>query len=131
MRKIGLLTAIISCFSCLGATAPPVGQEFSLAVGETVSVDGAPLSVEFVEVSEDSRCPTSVQCVWAGNGAVVVRTTTGAGLVEDTLHTNLEPKVLHLGEVQLELLSLDPFPESPGTIPTVSYRATFVTRLIP
>lgn len=131
MGKIGFVAVIIPCFSCLGATSPPVGQEFSLAVGEMVNVDGAELSVEFVEVSEDSRCPTSVQCVWAGNGAVVVRTTTGAGFAEDTLHTNLEPKVLHLGEVQLELLSLDPSPETPGTIPTVSYRATFVTRLIP
>lgn len=131
MHKIGFLTATISVFSCIGATDPPVGEEFSLAVGEIVSVEGAMLSVEFVEVIEDSRCPTGVQCVWEGNGAIMVRTITDAGLEADTLHTNLQPSVLHLGEIQLELLFLHPFPEAPGTIPTDSYRATFVTRLIP
>jgi hypothetical protein len=130
LSRLLIFSALISVASCNAATEPSVGDEFVLTVGESVRVDGVDLAVEFVEVSEDSRCPSMVQCVWAGNGAVVVRTTTGVGAGPDTLHTNLEPRVIQLGNVQLELISLAPFPETPDPISTDFYRATFVTRFI-
>jgi len=43
-----------------------LGQEFSLHIGESASIKGEELKVEFLEISEDSRCPTGVVCVWEG-----------------------------------------------------------------
>lgn len=35
------------------------------------------LKIAFVELVEDSRCPTDVDCVWAGNAKIKVKVTKG------------------------------------------------------
>jgi hypothetical protein len=44
-----------------------LGQEFTLLVGKTAVVTGESLSIKFVKVTGDSRCPTGVQCIQAGD----------------------------------------------------------------
>ncbi|HVR91718.1 MAG TPA: hypothetical protein VHG29_11595 [Novosphingobium sp.] len=46
-------------------------------LGETVVVDGP--RVTPLTVLEDSRCPTGVQCVWAGQVRLTVRIDLGSG----------------------------------------------------
>lgn len=43
-----------------------LGQEFTLPVGQTASITGEGLSLKFDTVTTDSRCPTGVTCIWAG-----------------------------------------------------------------
>jgi hypothetical protein len=45
----------------------PLGQEFTLPAGKTATISGESLSIKFVEVTGDSRCPTGVQCIVAGD----------------------------------------------------------------
>jgi hypothetical protein len=47
-------------------TTPQIA--IKIALGETVVLEG--VSIEFVEVLEDSRCPTDVVCVWEGQARV-------------------------------------------------------------
>lgn len=64
------------------ATTPPppvpagrsvaLGQEFPIDVGESVSIAGEGLTVTYVELVTDSRCPPDVQCIWAGNATIGV-----------------------------------------------------------
>ena len=49
-----------------------VGQEFPIKVGQKIKLAGQDVQVKFVAVSEDSRCPVDVNCVWAGNAAVAL-----------------------------------------------------------
>lgn len=44
----------------------------TLALGERVVARGPDLTVRFADVSEDSRCPEGVTCVWAGRAIVQV-----------------------------------------------------------
>jgi len=37
-----------------------LGQEFQLGSGQQASITGQDISIEFVRVTEDSRCPTGV-----------------------------------------------------------------------
>jgi len=64
---INLLLPIAS-FIIAGCSSNAVnlGQEFSLHIGESTSLRGEELKVKFLEVTEDSRCPTGVVCVWEG-----------------------------------------------------------------
>jgi hypothetical protein len=39
---------------------------FSLPVGKTAVIKGKDFSIKFDSVTADSRCPTGVTCVWAG-----------------------------------------------------------------
>ena len=41
-----------------------LNQNFVLRVGQEVLVAEQKLSVKFVSVPEDSRCPTGVNCIW-------------------------------------------------------------------
>lgn len=110
-------------------TGPEPGESFTLAVGESEILDTVHARVRFLSVSEDSRCPLRAQCVWAGDGAVVLEIApAGADAAEDTLHTNPEsgPISAVLGRYELTLLGLDPYPDTPGEIEPDEYRATLV-----
>jgi hypothetical protein len=64
---ISLLLPIAS-FATAGCSGNVVslGEEFSLRIGESAGINGEALRIKFVEVTEDSRCPTGVVCVWEG-----------------------------------------------------------------
>lgn len=62
-----------------------LGQEFSLHIGESASIRGEELQVKFLEITEDSRCPTGVVCVWEGRVS---------GLVEITYRESIHSIVL-------------------------------------
>ena len=49
-----------------------LGQEFSIRIGESASIQGEELQVRFLEVTEDSRCPTGVVCIWEGRVSCLV-----------------------------------------------------------
>lgn len=48
------------------------GEELLLRVGETMEVEGEDLSLRFVEVRSDSRCPKDARCIRAGEAVVVL-----------------------------------------------------------
>jgi len=60
-----LLAAFLSS-ACQSKVDARLNAAFDLAVGQTARLDGEGLSIRFVTVESDSRCPQGVQCVWAG-----------------------------------------------------------------
>lgn len=108
-------------------TGPKPGESFTLAVGESAALDTIQASLRFLAVSEDSRCPLRAQCVWAGDGAVLLEIAPADGdAAEHTLHTNPEsgPGSMLLAGFELTLLALEPYPDTPGEIEPDEYRAT-------
>jgi hypothetical protein len=98
--------------ACSGGTTQG-GSEFVLTVGQTVWVDSL-LRLTVTGVPADSRCPTSVTCVWAGDGTVAIAYSLGMGAAyPDTLHTTLQPHTARFGGYAITLLDLMPYPESP------------------
>jgi hypothetical protein len=59
---------------CSGGSAAVgvVDYALSLRFGQTAFFDEANTYISFLEVSEDSRCPKDVQCVWAGRVGVLL-----------------------------------------------------------
>ncbi len=88
--------------------------------GETVVLKG--VSIKFMEVIEDSRCPTGVNCIWAGRAKVKVSVTSNG---------KTEEKILTFGETKpgeekntnlysstsfaINGLTLKPYPTSEST----------------
>lgn len=48
----------------------PLGVPFSIQGGETVEFATQHYVLTFVSVKSDSRCPSDVQCVWAGEATI-------------------------------------------------------------
>ena len=130
-RGVSLLAILVSLglvAACDdGPTGPEAGEPFTLAPGERVTLEPTGTHVRFLLVAEDSRCPLRVQCVWAGDGAVVFEVARRDGhSVEHILHTNEGPKAVVLDSYELTLLKLNPQPEVTGDIAPEEYRATLV-----
>src|SRR5688572_19140814 len=88
-----------------------VGDVFRLKVGEVASVSDAALLVAFHGVESDSRCPSNVTCVWAGDAGLTIGTTAPGGKwTWSVLHTTLEPKARRTGSFTVEVVGLEPTP---------------------
>ena len=96
-----------------------------LGVGDTRPVPDTQVSVTFVRVVEDSRCPKGVQCVWEGDAAVEIRVASGGGEPESVqlrLNARTKGTVVAKG-LHLTLQRLDPYPENGRSIKDSDYRA--------
>ena len=101
-------------------------------MGRSATVAGEGLTVSFEAVPSDSRCPTNVQCVWAGDAVVQVVLSKDGKAFGAELHTNLEPTSVDYLNYNVALVSLAPYPSSTSPIAKSQYRATFVvTRTAP
>lgn len=131
MQKSLRAASVFLLLACGGVTAAgrvpavPLGQDFVLEVGQTVLVEGAGFGITFVAVTEDSRCPADVTCVWAGNATVELKVSmTDVADTTVTLNTDLEPKVTTIGGHELRLVALAPVPRSDVRIAASAYSAT-------
>jgi hypothetical protein len=125
--RIKVMLLALAAASCNGApTEVRVDQAFDLKVGQSARLEELDATIRFISVSEDSRCPKTVVCVWAGNGRVrleVVRTDRTDTL---ELNTGIEPRTGQNGPLLLRLDALSPWPEDTHGIPAQDYRATLV-----
>jgi hypothetical protein len=104
-----------------------LGREFTLHAGEQVLIKEADLKISFSQVGEDSRCPTGVKCIWAGNGKVVLKVSRGdAKAVEVELNTNVEPKQYRFQDYDIKLSGLNPYPHKDVAIKRGQYVATLL-----
>ena len=106
-----LIVAVAGCASVDTAVVANAGAEFSLAVGKSATVSGTDYRVKFNRVTEDSRCPVDVQCVWAGDAKIeltVSRTTVPGDIrVISLTPPNSETTV---GNLRLRFVGLAPTP---------------------
>lgn len=72
-----LLCIVLAVSSCsqLDDVQGFLNEELCLSIGQHASVTGEDLAVSFEEVTEDSRCPSDVTCVWAGRVSCLVELT--------------------------------------------------------
>ena len=104
----------------------PLGREFTLAPGQSVVVD-EDLRLTLKSVTDDSRCPVDVTCVWEGDAKVSVDVITPTPRAEHELHTTgRESHEAKHGAYRITLVKLEPAPRSTTTISASDYRATFV-----
>lgn len=133
--------AIVASAGCMTPSQPmPAGgvsptiqvqtdRQFDLMAYQEAVVEGTSLRIRFNTVSNESRCPSDVQCVWAGN-AIVSLTLTSSGNQSGsaTLNTTLDPKFADYAGYRITLVSLKPYPKSGSNIPTADYAATLEVR---
>lgn len=99
-----------------------LGQAFSLRVGESATLVGEGLSVKFVEVLGDSRCPPNVQCFWAGNARIAIEVAQHGSSSRLELNTFEGVKTVFFNSYLFNLQALSPSSSAPQS----QYSATLV-----
>lgn len=118
--------------ACNAAAAPRLGDEFTLRVGQSASIPEINLWMRFIKIVNDSRCPSTVECVVEGDGSVLIEVAPLNGdSKEDTLHTTLDPRSIPLDRAELRLVKLEPYPGTTGPIAPGDYFVTLATRAVP
>ena len=127
----GLLAA---CKTATVPAPPALGsiQPFELVKQKatTVPANGGSVSLTLTEV-QDSRCPSGMQCIWAGYAAVAVQVTDATGSPQTariTLLNNYLPTyardsvsiVLNQKTYWLRLLEVSPYPGTGSGQPTTA-----------
>lgn len=82
------------------------------------------LTVRFVELVEDSRCPVDTNCVWAGNATIKIRVKKNGRSHELTLETNGPQHTAKVAGYSIKLVGLTPEPRSNIRINRNGYVAT-------
>lgn len=129
MKTLVLTLVLTLAFGAVQFAGAQTGQQFRLQVNRQKSVAGGRLTVKFVSLVEDSRCPTDVNCVWAGNAKVQIKVTGRRGASKTfELNTNLEPKTVTFEGYEIKLEGLTPAPKSNIKINRNGYTATLAVR---
>jgi len=103
-------------------------QPVEVRVGVTVEVGGEPITITFERVTEDSRCPTGVNCVWAGDATVRLRAEAPqADRAALDLHTHVsKAREADYRGYRIRLVQLVPWPKEGSTPSPDQYVATIV-----
>lgn len=110
---------------------------FILPYGGEVSLNDGKVRLRFLQVLEDSRCPTKTFCVWTGQARLQLSAWSSSSGVElfelDTLRKNIEPgDTFTYKNLRITLLAVDPYPEDPReAIPDAEYQLTLLVTPLP
>ncbi|MFC1967639.1 DUF3221 domain-containing protein [Chloroflexota bacterium] len=128
---IGL--SLSSCVGSIGDAKARLGEEFILPVGQSVVITGEDLGINFVDISEDSRCPKGATCVWECRVVALVEISTDGStqrleLTQPGLTDALSRETFNKHEITYKV---EPYPEAVKEISADDYRLLITVRLVP
>ena len=99
-----------------------LGQVFELKLNQYVEFTDEKLTITFLDILEDSRCPTDVTCVWQGMTSLSFNMSQviNAKFILNTLDKNTE---IVFDKYQVELIDVKPYPISTTPIKNDDYIA--------
>ena len=140
MRKVAnwlVLSVVLTLAAlpgCRGASAANVslGQEFSLAIGQSAAIESEGLTLKFVRVVGDSRCPEGVECFWQGEVSCEVSVTYSGSSYQMVLTQpglTSEPASKTFQQFRFTF-SVDPYPQKGKKIDSSDYRLNLTVEKI-
>ena len=120
-----LLLALACARSTPPTTVVGLDQDVVLTPGNVVAIANSDVRLSFDRVSADSRCPTDVVCVWAGNATAHIRVTNNGEVPREfAINSTTAPRDAAFDGFQLKFVSLSPVPVSTVRIDPKDYRLT-------
>ena len=121
---VAMVLFLAACAASAGEITAALGEESTLKVGQGVAIQGQDLKVKFLEVVQDSRCPSDVICVWQGEASVLVEIT-----YFESLHRVVLTQPGLAGQFTTKDFNeytlsfrLEPYPDSTRQMPEGDYR---------
>jgi hypothetical protein len=125
MRKtisILLLTLVFGTF----LHAQP-NQKITVQINQQKTLAKNKLTIKFVSLLEDSRCPTDTKCIQAGNARIQIEIKKANGAAKSfELNTDAKkPQSVSFAGYMIKLLDLNPHPATNIRINRLGFTATF------
>ena len=127
MRKILLILVFTLSFGAFSAASAQTAQKVSILINKQKIVVKNKLSIKFASLIEDSRCPTDVQCIQAGEARITIEISNGGGKAPKTFEIGIgkTPQTVSYSGYNIKLTALTPQPASNIRINRNGYTATF------
>jgi hypothetical protein len=127
MRRLFLALLPLALAACATTRDAPIVENGPALPGRSAVALGQPVQAGALvatptDVTEDSRCPVEVQCVWAGRVVITARID-GAGWRETVPLTLGTADALH--GTTITLISVTPAKKAGQAIAPADYRFTF------
>ena len=124
--KIILALILTLGFGGLFTVQAQTRQQQKVQIHKQKKFSRSNLTVKFVSLIEDSRCPVGATCVWAGNAKIKVEISKG-GRNKQTfeINTNIGAQGATYNGYAIQLISLTPEPRENVRINKNGYVATF------
>jgi hypothetical protein len=114
--------ALSACAHDPAVPSAGIGSPFRIGVGESVRVEGTDVVLGFDQVTEDSRCPADVVCVWAGT-ARLKAWVRGSGQARRDVELQTFPKSpLSVDGYSIEVEDSSRFPTDVRIVPQATWR---------
>ena len=132
MRAVLAFVCLLAATGCSESLTGPtvvLGSEFVLAPGQSAVLEGASLTVRFLGITGDSRCPADAVCIQGGSADVLITARSSDADARDyRLRTGDLQPVRH-DAFTIALVNVEPYPFRSRTIRPEEYRVTLrVTR---
>jgi hypothetical protein len=101
-------------------------QKVTVQVNQQKTLAKSKITVKFVSLVEDSRCPTDAQCIQAGTAKIQVELKkVGTGTKTFEMNTSGKPKTVTFAGYTIQLIDVNPKPATNIRINRNGYTATF------
>ena len=120
-----ILTLLSFASGSLFDVAAQTKQQQKIQINKQKKFSKSKISVKFVSLVEDSRCPADVNCIQAGNAKIEIEVSKDGAKEIFEINTNFGPKGASFGGYTIELIDLTPVPKSNVRINKNGYVATF------
>ena len=109
MRKV-ILTLVLVLWAGLAAFAQQ-SETLSLRNGQQKTTAHSRITVKFISVLDDSRCPANAKCIWAGNVRIKVSISKRRKAPKTfELNSTLSPQLAYFEGYAIKLVDLVPRP---------------------
>ncbi|WP_407138061.1 hypothetical protein [Aquimarina sp. 2-A2] len=130
MKQCLLLIALIMSFLTIQAqdsipvTSPRIVTK--IKTGESVKLND--ITVTFIKVTEDSRCPIGVQCITSGKATALIQIETPKGSQEEKLYFGVDhitpqttKQIITSQDRHIIAYDLEPYPVADSSLTAVKY----------
>ncbi len=106
-------------------------QKITVQINHQKTVAKSKLTIKFVSLIEDSRCPTDTRCIQAGNAKIQIEVKKAGGTMKTfEINTSDKPQAVSFAGYTIKLTDLNPKPATNIRINRLGFKATFtVSRL--
>ena len=135
LLMFAILAFVVTPFGCGDneITKARLDEEFALAIGQQATISGQDMEIKFKDVTGDSRCPSDVVCIHAGEvtcaveikkaGSSTQMTLTQPGLYSEYTKTTFQDYEL--------AFKVTPYPTSGTSINKTEYRLYLIISKLP